>query len=132
MLYWLLYPLRDSLSLFNLFGYLTFRAAYATVTALLIAFLIGPKIISFLHSRQIGQHVRTDGPSSHLTKEGTPTMGGLIILLSILAPVLLWGRLDNPYLLMVLLCTVWMGLIGVLDDYLKVVRHVTSSSASSR
>jgi phospho-N-acetylmuramoyl-pentapeptide-transferase len=123
MLYWLLYPLRDSLSLFNLFGYLTFRAAYATVTALLIAFLIGPRIISFLHSRQIGQHVRTDGPSSHLTKEGTPTMGGLIILLSVLAPVLLWGRLDNPYLLMVLLCTVWMGLIGVLDDYLKVVRH---------
>jgi len=123
MLYWLLYPLRDSVSLFNLFGYLTFRAAYATVTALLIAFLVGPKIISFLRRRQIGQHVRDDGPSSHLSKEGTPTMGGIIILLSVLVPVLLWGRLDNPFLLMVLLCTVWMGLIGLLDDYLKIVRH---------
>jgi len=123
MLYWLLYPLRDSISLFNLFGYITFRAAYATVTALLIAFFIGPVIIRFLRKRQIGQHERSDGPGTHLVKEGTPTMGGLIILLSVIVPTLLWGMLDNQYLLLVLVSTVWMGLIGLLDDYLKVMRH---------
>ncbi|NLP05680.1 phospho-N-acetylmuramoyl-pentapeptide-transferase [Candidatus Fermentibacteria bacterium] len=122
MLYWLLYPLRDAVSLFNLFGYITFRAAYATVTALLISFLFGPAIIRYLARKQIGQHVREDGPKSHLSKEGTPTMGGLLILLSVLVPVLLWGRLDNRYLQIVLGVTIWMGLIGLLDDYLKVVR----------
>jgi phospho-N-acetylmuramoyl-pentapeptide-transferase len=123
MLYWLLYPARDGVSLFNLFGYISFRASYATVTALLISFLLGPAVIRFLGRRQIGQHVRTDGPGSHLRKEGTPTMGGLLILLSVLVPVLLWGRLDNRYLQITLICTVWMGLIGLLDDYLKVVRR---------
>lgn len=122
MLYWILYPMRDAVSLFNLFGYITFRAAYATVTALLISFLFGPAIIRCLAGRQIGQHVRDDGPKSHLSKEGTPTMGGLLILLSVLVPVLLWGRLDNRYLQIVLGATIWMGLIGLLDDYLKVVR----------
>ncbi len=123
MLYWLLYPLRDDVSLFNLFGYISFRAAYATVTALLIAFLMGPVVIRALRRRQIGQHVRSDGPQTHLKKEGTPTMGGLLILLSVLVPVLLWGRLDNRYLLIVLVSTIWMGLIGLLDDDLKVVRR---------
>ncbi len=122
MLYWLLYPLRADVSLFNLFGYISFRAAYATVTALLISFALGPWIIRRLKRGQIGQHVREDGPQSHLRKEGTPTMGGLIILLSVLIPVVLWGRLDNRYLLVVLISTIWMGLIGLLDDYLKVVR----------
>ena len=84
MLYWLLYPLSGDVSLFNLFGYITFRAAYATITALLLAFLTGPAIIRFLRKRQIGQEVRDDGPSTHLSKQGTPTMGGLIILLSVL------------------------------------------------
>ncbi len=124
MLYWLLYPLRGDVSLFNLFGYISFRAAYATVTALLISFLLGPPVIRALRRRQIGQHVRADGPQTHLKKEGTPTMGGLLILLSVLLPVLLWGRLDNSYLLIVLTSTVWMGLIGLLDDYLKVVRRL--------
>lgn len=123
MLYWLLYPLRDEVSLFNLFGYISFRAAYATVTALVIAFLMGPVVIRALRKRQIGQHVRTDGPQTHLKKEGTPTMGGLLILLSVLVPVLLWGRLDNRYLIIVLISTIWMGLIGLLDDYLKVVKN---------
>lgn len=123
MLYWLLYPLRDSVSVFNLFGYITFRAAGATFTALLIAFLFGPIVIRFLRRHQIGQTVRDDGPSSHLSKQGTPTMGGLLILMSVLIPVLLWGRLNSRALLVVLVTTIWMGLIGLLDDYLKVVRR---------
>lgn len=123
MLYWILYPLRESVSLFNLFGYITFRTAGATVTAMIIAFAAGPFVIKFLRKHQIGQTVRDDGPQSHLKKEGTPTMGGLLILLAVLIPVLLWGRLDNRYLMVVLISTIWMGLIGLLDDYLKVVRH---------
>jgi len=123
MLYWILYPLRESVSFFNLFGYITFRAAGATVTAMIIAFAAGPFVIRFLRKHQIGQAVRDDGPQSHLKKEGTPTMGGLLILLSVLIPVLLWARLDNRYLLVVLISTIWMGLIGLLDDYLKVVRR---------
>ena len=123
MLYWLLYPFRESSAFFNLFGYITFRAAGATLTAMLISFLFGNRIIGFLRNHQIGQEVRTDGPASHLKKQGTPTMGGLIILVSVLVPVLLWGRLNSTALIVVLVSTVWMGLIGLLDDYLKVVRH---------
>ncbi len=123
MLYWLLYPLRDMSSLFNLFGYITFRAAGATLTAMLISFIFGGKIIGYLRSRQIGQEVREDGPATHLSKQGTPTMGGLIILVSLVLPVLLWGRFESTALMVVLVSTVWMGLIGLLDDYLKVVKH---------
>ena len=123
MLYWLLYPLRESAAFFNLFGYITFRAAGATLTAMLISFLLGGRIIRFLRSHQIGQEVRSDGPATHLKKQGTPTMGGLIILVSVLVPVLLWGHLNSTALIVVLVSTVWMGLIGLLDDYLKVVRH---------
>ncbi len=123
MLFWLLYPLRETTTFFNLFGYITFRAAGATLTAMLISFIFGGRIIRFLRNRQIGQEVRNDGPASHLKKQGTPTMGGLIILLSVLFPVLLWGRLDSTAILVVLTSTVWMGLIGLLDDYLKVVKH---------
>ncbi len=123
MLYWLLYQFKESSAFFNLFGYITFRAAGATLTAMLFSFLFGKKIIQYLRNHQIGQEVRTDGPASHLQKQGTPTMGGLIILVSVLVPVLLWGRLNSTALLVVLVSTVWMGLIGLLDDYLKVVRH---------
>ena len=108
MFYWLLYPLRDSVSLFNLFGYITFRAAGATFTALIIAFVLGPPVIRFLRRHQIGQTVRDDGPATHLSKQGTPTMGGLLILMSVLVPVLLWGRLDSRSLLVVLVTTFWM------------------------
>ncbi len=123
MFYWILYPLRESASIFNLFGYITFRAAGATFTAMIIAFAAGPFIIRFLKKHQIGQTVRDDGPRSHLKKEGTPTMGGFIILLSVLLAIMLWGRLNNRSLMVVLISTIWMGLIGLLDDYLKVVRQ---------
>ncbi len=123
MFYWLLYRFREASAFFNLFGYITFRAAGATLTAMLLSFLFGGRIIHYLHSHQIGQEVRSDGPSSHLKKQGTPTMGGLIIIVSLLVPVLLWGRLNSTALLVVLVSTVWMGLIGLLDDYLKVIRH---------
>jgi phospho-N-acetylmuramoyl-pentapeptide-transferase len=122
MLYWLLYPLRDSTGFFNLFGYITVRTAGATITSLIIGFMAAPGIIRFLAGKQIGQEVRDDGPRSHLSKRGTPTMGGTIILASVLAPVLLWGRLDSTPLLVVLVCTIWMGVIGLLDDYLKTVK----------
>jgi phospho-N-acetylmuramoyl-pentapeptide-transferase len=111
-------------SYFNLFQYITFRAAYATVTALLISFLLGPLIIRRLRRLGVQQPIKTDGPSTHLVKEGTPTMGGILILVAIIVPTLLWGNLRNGYLWIALLSTLWMGLVGFADDYLKVVREL--------
>lgn len=122
MLYHLLYPLHEYFSALNVFRYITFRAAYATVTALFISFVIGPWFIRFLRRRQIVDGVREDTPSTHETKKGTPTMGGLLILAAIIIPSLLWCNLTNRYVQITLLTTVWMGLIGFLDDYLRVVR----------
>lgn len=122
MLYHLLYPLRHEISGLNLFGYITFRSAGATITALLISFLLGPAIIRTLKARQIGETIRTDGPPGHFDKMGTPTMGGLIILLSVLVPVLLFARLDNIYVQVIIGTTLWMAGVGFLDDYLKVVK----------
>jgi len=122
VLYHLLAPLaRDSL-VFNLFNYITFRAAGATVTALLLAFLIGPPVIRLLGARGVGQIIRADGPISHQGKRGTPTMGGIIILAATVVPALLWGRLDNPYVLTACGAVLWMAAIGFLDDYLKIVQ----------
>lgn len=123
MFYHLLYPLRDSISAFNLFGYLTFRSAYAVVTALVISMIFGPMIIKWLQKKQIGQIIRREGPKSHYAKEGTPTMGGLIILLAIIVPTLLWADLTNRFILLTLVVTVWLGAIGFMDDYFKVVRR---------
>ncbi|MBN1895370.1 phospho-N-acetylmuramoyl-pentapeptide-transferase [bacterium] len=124
MLYHLLYPLKHLFFGFNLFRYITFRAAAAAVTALLVTFWIGPPIIRWLKRREFGERIRDDGPATHKIKEGTPTMGGLIVLLAVLVPVLLFGRLNNPYLLIMIGATVWMGIVGFLDDWLKVVRKV--------
>jgi len=124
MLYHLLYPLTDLFSGFNLFRYITFRSAWAAITALLISFIVGPYIIKKLRQHQIGEEIRADGPQSHLKKSGTPTMGGLIILAAVIIPTLLWARLDNTYVLLILLSTVWMGLVGFLDDYLKSVKKI--------
>lgn len=122
MLYEYLFPLADRHIVFNLFQYITFRAAGATVTALIIAFAVGPFVVGWLRRRGVGQVVRLDGPHTHLEKAGTPTMGGLIILAAVVIPTLLWARLDNPYVLIALAVTVAMGAVGFIDDYLKVVR----------
>ena len=122
MFYHLLYPLREFFFAFNVFGYISFRAVGAALTALIISFLFGPKIIRTLQSRQIGETIRLDGPESHLKKEGTPTMGGIIVLLAVILPTFLWAKLSDKYILLIMLATIWMGAIGFLDDYLKVVK----------
>jgi phospho-N-acetylmuramoyl-pentapeptide-transferase len=122
VLYHLLTPLADKHILFNLFNYITFRAAGATVTALILAFAIGPWIIRVLRERRVGQVVRAEGPASHHGKQGTPTMGGLIVILATVIPTLLWARLDTRYVLVAVIATLWMGAIGFVDDYLKVVQ----------
>ena len=122
MLYHLLAPLGKSHILFNLFGYISFRAAGATVTALLMAFVVGPFIIRRLRALKVGQVVRMDFLASHEGKRGTPTMGGLILILATVVPTLLWADLSNRFVLVAVLATLWTGAIGFLDDYLKVVQ----------
>ena len=122
MIYYLLYPLREIFFGFNVFGYISFRAVGAALTALIISFLFGPKIIRILQSRQIGETIRLDGPESHLKKEGTPTMGGIIVLLAVILPTFLWAKLTDKHIQLILFATMWMGAIGFLDDYLKVIK----------
>ena len=122
MFYHLLAPLSKQHLLFNLFTYITFRVVGATVTALILAFLVGPRIIERLRLRRVGQVIRAEGPASHQEKRGTPTMGGLIIILATVVPTLLWARLDTRYVLAAVGATLWMGAIGFVDDYLKIVR----------
>ena len=122
MLIWLADWLQQFESGFNVFSYLTMRAILSTLTALLMAVLIGPRMIRWLQTMQIGQTVRDDGPQSHLSKAGTPTMGGLLILAAILTSVLLWADLSNRYVWVTLAIVVGYGLIGFVDDYRKVVR----------
>jgi len=123
MLYRLLFPLSDRSIVFNLFQYISFRAAGAMVTALLTTFLVGRPVIDWLERKGWGQVVRLEGPQTHLEKAGTPTMGGLMILAATLLPTFLWARLDVDYVQIAFLVTAWMGAIGFTDDYLKVVRH---------
>ena len=106
----------------NLFGYISFRAVFAFISALIISFLIGPKVIRTLKNHLIGEEIRLNGPESHLQKEGTPTMGGMIILLSVILPTILWGDIGNIYIQIVLISTLFMGIVGLIDDYLKVVK----------
>lgn len=122
MFYHLLTPLRDVHIFFNLFRYITFRAAYATVTALLIAFILGPVVIRWLRAHGVGQIVRSEGPERHFPKAGTPTMGGLILLPAIIVPTIFWADLTNPYVYVIIGATLWMGALGFWDDYLKAVR----------
>ena len=107
---------------FGLIHYITFRAAGAAVTALIIAFWLGPKIIARLKERQIGEAAKLEAPKTHLTKAGTPTMGGLIVLASVLVPTLLWANVANAYVLLILFVTISLGAVGFFDDYLKVVK----------
>src|ERR671917_1307196 len=122
MFYHWLAPLGKQYILFNLFNYISFRAAGATVTALLLAFVMGPPVIRRLRARKVGQVIRAEGPASHQSKRGTPTMGGLIILLATVVPTLLWAPLNNRFVVVAMLSILWMGCIGFLDDYLKIVQ----------
>jgi phospho-N-acetylmuramoyl-pentapeptide-transferase len=122
MLYHFLYPLAGEIGLFNVFRYITFRSLGASMTAILLALLLGPKFIDWLKSLQMGQVVRTDGPQTHLKKSGTPTMGGVLILFSMLVSILFWADLSNVGLWIVIFVTVAYGVIGWVDDYRKVVR----------
>ena len=107
---------------FGVVRYITFRAAAAALTALLIAFWLGPKIITMLKQRQIGESAKMEAPKTHLSKAGTPTMGGLIVLAAVLVPTLLWGTLTNVYVILIIFVTTVLGAVGFLDDYLKVVK----------
>jgi phospho-N-acetylmuramoyl-pentapeptide-transferase len=109
MLYHLLYPLSHYISGFNVFKYITFRTAYASVTAMLISFIFGAVFIQYLRRKQVKESIRKEGPQSHMAKEGTPTMGGLLILIAIIFPTLLWADLSNTYIHIVLLVTISMG-----------------------
>jgi len=125
MLFNLLYPLADLFGPFNLFRYITFRTGGAVLTALVVSFVVGPGLIRWLRSRQAnGQPIREDGPASHLlTKQGTPTMGGTLILLALTFATLLWADLSNGYVWVVLMITLGFGGIGFADDYLKLTRR---------
>ena len=107
----------------GMFQYISFRAAAAIILSLLIVIIFGRSIIDFLRRKQIGEEIRDLGRQGQLQKKGTPTMGGVIILVAILVPMLLFGKLDNVYIQLLLVSTVWLGLIGGLDDYIKVFRH---------
>jgi len=127
LLYYLLYPLREYWSVFNLFRYITFRSAYAVVTAILITFIFGPLIIKVLrkwHIVETPETIRDEGLKSHKRdKAGVPSMGGLIILIAILLPTLMWADISNSYVLIALSATTLFGLVGFLDDYLKLVQR---------
>src|SRR5678816_1663431 len=123
MLLWLTELLAREIRAFNVFGYLSLRAVLATMTALIISFVIGPRMISWLTKMRIGQSVRDDGPQTHLIKAGTPTMGGALILVSIAVTTLLWSDLRNRYVWIVLLTTLGFGIVGWVDDWRKVVRR---------
>jgi phospho-N-acetylmuramoyl-pentapeptide-transferase len=122
MLYHFLPGLTEIHQIFNVFVYISFRTAGAVVTSLLIAFLFGPIVVRRLQAGRVGQVVREVGPPSHLSKAGTPTMGGLIIIAAATVSTLLWARLDNWYTILAVISLLWMGGIGFLDDYLKVVQ----------
>ncbi len=133
MFYHLLTPLSDDFQLFNVFRYLTFRTGGAIMTALLISFVLGPSLINWMRRKQgRGQPIRHDGPQSHIIeKAGTPTMGGVLILLSLSVATFLWARLDNIYVWIVMGVTLAFGVLGFIDDYLKVTKQTASGVVGS-
>jgi phospho-N-acetylmuramoyl-pentapeptide-transferase len=123
MLYYLAEPLFDDFILFNLFNYITVRAGGGMATALFLSFLFGPRVIRWLRRLRVGQVIRQEGPKTHLQKAGTPTMGGALIILATLVSTLLWARIANWFVIISLVVLVWLGSLGFLDDYLKIVRR---------
>jgi phospho-N-acetylmuramoyl-pentapeptide-transferase len=122
MLYYLLYPLRSMISGFNVFRYITFRTAWAALTALVISFILGPWLIEKMRQIKLGQFIREEGPKSHQQKAGTPTMGGILINIAILIPTVLWADILNPYIWIILFVTFAYGAIGFVDDYRKLAK----------
>ncbi|UCF92806.1 MAG: phospho-N-acetylmuramoyl-pentapeptide-transferase, partial [Desulfobacterales bacterium] len=122
MIYHLLYPLHSTISVFNVFRYITFRTIYASLTAFLICILLGPWMIRQLSRMQVGQYIRDDGPAGHQAKAGTPTMGGTLIISSITISTLLWSDLTNYFVWIVLIVTLGYAAIGFIDDYLMQVK----------
>src|SRR5207237_5245868 len=126
ILYEFLYPLNrywSPLRVLNVFQYITFRTAYASITALAISLFLGPWLITRLRDFQIGQHIREEGPKSHQKKAGTPTMGGVLIVVSIVVPTLLWASLRTRYVWLAVLATIGFGAVGFADDYIKIVKR---------
>src|SRR3979411_781869 len=123
MLYWLLYEqLFPAVGPFRVFRYITVRAMFATLTSLFLCIMLGPLLIRKLREFQIGQHIREDGPKSHQKKAGTPTMGGVLIIISIVVPTLLWADLRHLYVRIALFGLICFGFIGFIDDYAKVAK----------
>jgi len=122
MLYYLLYYLRNVVVGFNVFRYITFRTAFAALTALLISFVLGPWLIERMRRIKLGQYIREEGPKSHQQKAGTPTMGGILINVAILIPTILWADISNPYIWIVLFVTFAYGVIGFIDDFRKLAK----------
>src|SRR3972149_3198456 len=120
MFYHLFYPLAKYHTVFNVFQYITFRAIYAAITALVVSFIVGPYVIKKLKVLQIAEVIRKDGPASHHVKAGTPTMGGTIILVSIMVSALLWGNFKNGYVWLMIFVILSLGAVGVIDDCRKV------------
>ncbi len=128
MLYWLLYPLKDSiveLSFFRVIGYVPFRAVFAALTSLFILYFIGNQFISFLNKINFKENIYEDGPERHHQKKSTPTMGGILILMTTLFSVILWGNFSNRYLWTILVCTSLLGVLGFWDDYTKSVKNIS-------
>ena len=131
MLYYLLNPFKESFLIFNLLEYITFRAGASAILALLISFIFGPLIIKLLAKNQIEEEIRLNGPKTHFKKQGAPTMGGILILTSLIIPTLLFSKLDNPFIKIIILSTLWMGFVGFTDDYLKVIKKVKNGLSPS-
>ncbi len=131
MLYHLLYPLADKFIGFNVFRYVTFRSVYAAITAFGLCLLLGGAVIARMRAAQLGEKIRHDGPASHSAKAGTPTMGGVLILLTLLISALLWVRWDSKFLWLGVFSLVWFGLVGFVDDYSKLVGKGKSRGMSS-
>ncbi|MEO0107146.1 MAG: phospho-N-acetylmuramoyl-pentapeptide-transferase, partial [candidate division WOR-3 bacterium] len=123
MLYLLLYPLKEIFGPLRLFGYITFRAAYAAVLAILIVLLIGNRFTAFLKRKSITQKIREEVPKHHKTKEGTPSMGGVLILVALLVTTLLFADLTNSNIIILIISTIWFGALGFVDDYIKIFKN---------
>ncbi len=131
MFYHLLYPLNELYSFFNVFRYITFRTIYAAITALLICFILGPWLIRKLQLLQMEQPIRENGPSSHITKKGTPTMGGILVIFAVTISTLLWANLTVDYIWYVLAVTLGFGIIGFMDDYQKLSQNSSRGISGS-